>query len=94
MHVISKRAMAEFCATHPRAAAPLAAWRAIVAKTDFENFAHLRKTFNSVDRVGSYYVFDIAGNNFRLVAATHCDRKRLYIRHLFTLADYDRWKSQ
>jgi mRNA interferase HigB len=36
-------------------------------------------------------VFDIGGNKYRLVAAVHFDRQMLYVRHVFTHAEYDRW---
>jgi mRNA interferase HigB len=47
--------------------------------------------FGSVDRVGGFCVFDIGGNKYRLVAAVHFDRQMLYVRHVFTHAEYDRW---
>jgi mRNA interferase HigB len=40
-------------------------------------------------------VFNIGGNKFRLIAAIHYNRKKLYIRHILTHADYDRntWRT-
>jgi mRNA interferase HigB len=34
-------------------------------------------------------VFNIKGNDYRLVAAIHYDRQRLFVRGVFTHAEYD-----
>ena len=74
---------------------PLAIWYAIMSKTEFASLAGLKRTYGSVDKVGKYTVFDIGGNKFRLVAAIHYNRKKVYIRHVLTHAEYDRdkWKE-
>jgi mRNA-degrading endonuclease HigB of HigAB toxin-antitoxin module len=58
----------------------------------FANFADLRRAFNATDKVGDFYVFDIGGNKFRLVAAVHFNVQKLYVRHVFTHREYDKWK--
>ena len=70
------------------------AWYAIVEKTDFAPFAELRRVFPSADKVGKWVVFNIGGNKYRLIAAVHFNRRKLYIRHILTHAAYDRggWK--
>lgn len=57
--------------------------------------ADLRRTFNSVDVVDGFYVFNIGGNNVRLVAAVHFNTGRVYVRHILTHAEYDKggWKK-
>ena len=85
----------EFARTHPDARAPLNAWFTIVRKTDYTSFADLRATFPSADQVSRFTVFNIGGNKFRLIAAIHYNRKKLYIRHVLTHAEYDRdaWRT-
>jgi mRNA interferase HigB len=61
-----------------------------VRKTDYASFVDLRKSFPSADQVGQFTVFNIGGNKFRLIAAIHYNRKKLYIRHILTHAEYDR----
>jgi len=70
---------------------PLKVWRRCIEANAFEHFADLKAVFGSVDRVGGLHVFDLGGNKYRLVAAIHFDRQILYIRHMFTHAEYDRW---
>lgn len=91
MRVISNSALVAFAVRHPAAEMPLQVWRRIVESRAFLGFADVRKTFNAVDRVGKFYVFDIGGNKYRIVAAIHFDKQRLYVRHVFTHKEYDSW---
>jgi mRNA interferase HigB len=90
MRVISNKALLEFSAKHPEAAVPLQMWRTIEAGT-FAGFADFNKTFNATDKVGDFYIFDIGGNKFRLIAAAHFNVQKLYVRHIFTHKEYDKW---
>ncbi|WP_246660729.1 type II toxin-antitoxin system HigB family toxin [Tardiphaga sp. vice154] len=81
---ISTSALVAFTARHPAAGMPLQVWRRIIESRAFAGFSDIRKTFNSVDRVENFYVFDIGGNKYRIVAALHFDKQRLYVRYVFT----------
>lgn len=91
MRVISNRALVAFAVGYPQARAPLQAWRRTVQSRAFHGFADLKASFGAVDRVGQLFVFDIGGNKFRLVAAIHFDRQTLYVRHVLTHGEYDKW---
>ena len=95
MHVITRKRILEFSALHPDSRGPLTAWYAIVDKTDFRSFPELRRTFPSADKVGNKVVFNIGGNKYRLIAAVHFNRGKLYIRHILSHIEYDKggWKS-
>lgn len=94
VRVISNKQLVDFALRHVDAATPLQLWRKIVETTHFAHFTALRSSFNAVDRVGNYYVFDIGGNKFRLVAAIHFNRQMLFVRHIFTHTEYDRWRPE
>ena len=94
MHVISEKALREFLEKHADARAPLQAWLKIAEKATWANFPEVRKTFNSADVVGHFTIFNIKGNDYRLVTAIHYNRKKVYIRHVFTHAEYDRWNKK
>ena len=95
MHIITQKRLMEFARIHPDARAPLNAWFSIVRKTDYTSFADLRMTFPSADQVNRFTVFNIGGNKFRLIAAIHYNRKKIYIRHVLTHDEYDRgaWRT-
>ncbi|MDR2875399.1 MAG: type II toxin-antitoxin system HigB family toxin [Methylobacillus sp.] len=92
MRVITNHPLVEFARKHLEAGEPLQAWRKAVENSTFSHFAELKATFGAVDRVGDYYVFDIGGNKFRLIAAIHFNRQMLFVRHIFTHKEYDKWK--
>ncbi len=93
MRVISTKALTDCSTLHPASADPLRNWRRIVEASSFRNVADLRRSFNSVDRVGDFHVFDIGGDKYRLIAAIHFDRQLLFIWHVFTHAQYDKWRK-
>lgn len=93
MHVIAKKALADFWARHREAQGSLAAWYKLMRGAEFADLMSLRRTFGSADYVPPYTVFDVGGNNYRIVAAIHYNRRKLYVRHVLTHADYDRWSA-
>lgn len=96
MRVIAKRPLVQFWLRHPEAEGPLRNWLRICESTDFENFAHLKQSFRTVDKVGKFCVFDIGGNKYRLVVVVHFNRKRIYVRAVLTHEEYDQdhWKNE
>lgn len=92
VRVISNRALREFAVRHREAGAALQAWRKLIERSGFSGFADLKRVFNSVDRVDGYYVFNIAGNRYRLVAAIHFNTQTLYVRGVLTHSEYDGWR--
>jgi mRNA interferase HigB len=99
VHVYSERALREFANKHADAKTPLGAWLKLAEHGTFQNLAELKKTFRGVDMVPvkqrDFYVFNIGGNKYRLVAAVHFNTQQLFIRHILTHAEYstERWKK-
>ena len=65
-----------------------------MSKTDFNSFEQLRAAFPSADKVGSWVVFNIAGNKYRLITSIHFNRGKVYVRDVLTHPEYsrERWK--
>ena len=93
MHVISLRALRDFWLEYPRATGPLRSWYKTTKKAEWENFAEVKAVYAAADQVGPYTIFDIGGNKWRLITAIHYNRKKVFVRHVFTHAQYDRWKA-
>ncbi len=95
MHVITRKRLNDFATKHPDAESSLAHWYGIMRNNRFANFARLRETLPSADRVGKFTVFNIGGNKARLIAAVHYNRNKVYIRHVLTHKEYDagKWKE-
>lgn len=92
MRVISNKALVDFAEIHPKADEPLQAWRKIIESGEYQHFAALKSVMNATDKVGDFYVFDIGGNKYRIVAAIHFNRQMLFVRHVLTHNEYDEWK--
>ncbi|MGO9404393.1 MAG: type II toxin-antitoxin system HigB family toxin [Terriglobales bacterium] len=95
MHVISRKKLKEAVARHGDLEGPLDAWFRITKKSEWRSLADVRKTFPSADAVGKWTVFNIKGNQFRLITEINYAFGRIYVRDVLTHADYDRggWKS-
>jgi mRNA interferase HigB len=91
MIIIVKRTLLEFAERHPTAAAPLNSWYNIAKAAEWSKLSDIKRNFNSVDYVGNdRYVFNIKGNDFRLVAMIFFDKRTLYIRFVGTHTEYDK----
>ncbi|MEO0352444.1 MAG: type II toxin-antitoxin system HigB family toxin [Cyanobacteria bacterium P01_A01_bin.15] len=95
MHIISRKSLRDFWSQYPDSQASLLRWFKIVEKSEFENFASLRLTFPSADKVGNLIIFNIGGNKYRLIASVHFNRQKIYIRYVLTHRNYDKgeWKK-
>ncbi len=94
MRVISFAAIRDFIAVHADAEQPLKDWYKAVSKAYWRNFADIKQTFNTVDYVGNdRYVFDIKGNNYRIVAIVLFINQKVYIRFVGTHEEYERIKD-
>ena len=95
MHVISPKTLREFWETHPQAREPLRAWRVVAHAATWQTFVDVRERFPSADLVGRLTVFNISGNNYRLIVRIEFTLQRIYVRHVLTHAEYDkeRWKN-
>lgn len=91
MRIIAHRTIVLFYRTHNDAETALEMWYQRTKKADWNNFADMKKDFNSVDSVGNQrFVFNIKGNDYRLVAVVKFKIKMVYIRWVGTHKDYDR----
>jgi mRNA interferase HigB len=95
VHIISRKALRLFWEKHPDSKIALARWYKILKHTTFQSFDQLRETFPSADKVDSWFVFNIGGNKYRLIAVIHFNRGKVFIRHVLTHSDYDKgsWKQ-
>ena len=82
MRLFSNKALREFGMRHKAASDPLRVRRKLIEYNNFGGFADLKRTFNSFDKVGELYVFDIAGNHYRLIAAIHFNTQTPYVREV------------
>lgn len=90
MRVISVSTLKRFYETYPTSKTALETWYKTVKTAEWKTLSDIKKDFNSVDYVGNKrYVFNIKGNDFRLVAKILLGQKIIFIRFIGTHKDYD-----
>lgn len=91
MRVIAVTTLRDFWINHPETKLPLSEWYVKTCNAHWHSLLDMRKDFNSVDYVGNqHYVFNIKGNNYRLVVAIKFIPELVYIRFVGTHAEYSR----
>lgn len=91
MRVIAKSALTAYYEKNPQAKTALEDWYKKTSRAQWTCFDDIKKTFNTVSIVGNqHYVFNIKGNDYRLVVVIQFTPQRVYIRFVGTHADYDR----
>lgn len=91
MGIFTEQALQEYANSNPDVKVALQEWTAIVKQSKWTCFADVKKTFNSVDNVGNQHcVFNIKGNNYRLVVVIKFTIKFVYIRFIGTHKEYDK----
>ncbi len=91
MRIIAHRTLVLFYTKHADAEIALEEWFHKTEKAEWNSFADIKKTFNSVDAVGNqHFVFNIRGNDYRLIAVVKFKIKMVYIRFIGTHDEYDK----
>ena len=65
MLLVGTDKLEKFKKKHAGSRTPLNRWVEVVRAANWGNFSDIKKTFNSVDKVGELFVFNIKGNDFR-----------------------------
>lgn len=90
MRIIAKRSLREFWTRHPNAKGPLEAWHQEVARADRDSPSALKLQFRSASVLrDKRVVFNIAGNQYRLVVKINYPYRIVYVRFIGTHKDYD-----
>jgi mRNA interferase HigB len=67
----------------------------VVSKVDWENLIEVQATFPKAEAVGNFTVFNIKGNNYRLIVSINYERQIIYIKYILTHSEYDKeqWEN-
>lgn len=94
MRIITYKRIKEFIAQHADSEMSLNFWYHTVTIKNWDSINDLRRDFNHVDYVGNHrFVFNIKGNNYRLVAIISFNAKKVYIRFIGTHSEYNKIKD-
>jgi mRNA interferase HigB len=94
VRVISKPAILKFAEEYPNALVPMMNWYRITKRADRGSLAEVRRDFAHADIVGRRTVFNIHGNDYRLIARVNYRTKRVFILYILTHVEYSKgdWK--
>ena len=91
MVILVKKTLLEFAEKYPETVIPLNNWYNIAKIANWSKPADIKHEFNNVDYVGNdRYVFNIKGNDFRLVVLIFFDKRTIFIRFIGTHNEYDK----
>ena len=93
MRIISHRKLRDFYETKGREDSKIALerWYQIAEEAEWKNFSDIRVDFPNADYVGNqHYVFNIKGNNYRLIVVIKFTINRIFIRFVGTHKEYDK----
>lgn len=91
MKIVSHKRLIDFYNIHPNSKLPLEQWYQQTKMAKWKCFADIKQDFNNVDGIGNQrYVFNIKGNDYRLVVIIQFTHGYVYIRFVGKHADYDK----
>ena len=94
MYITNSTLIEKFCKKHKDAESAFAKWVEFVEKAEWKNHADLKNDYLSADYVGNNrYVFNIKGNNYRLIIMVVFFAGTADIRFVGTHKEYDKIKD-
>jgi mRNA interferase HigB len=95
MHVISYRRLREFSKRHADCRDGLDDWFKVANRANWSNLVEVQSVFPKAEAVGNFTVFNIRGNNYRLIVSIDYEKQVIFVKYILTHAEYDKenWKN-
>lgn len=95
MIIFNYEEVEKFVRKHANARPAFNRWRRIAMVASWRDFDEVKRDFQSADRYKACTIFDIGGNNYRLIVKIDYQRQLVRIRKALTYAEYDKekWKG-
>lgn len=91
MRVIAKNILREFWQKHPDCEQQLKSWFQEASKAKWKNTKDIKKEYSTASfLVGNRVVFNIKGNQYRLIVKINYDYQMVWIRFIGTHSEYDK----
>jgi len=91
MRIISRKTLKEFWDQHPDARQPLQAWYDDAKHAEWRSSADIKNIYrNASFLANNRVIFNIKGNDYRLIVSVQYAHSILYIRFVGTHREYDR----
>ena len=95
MHLISIRNLRKDTAQYPDVKNQIDSWNATVKQAEWQNLEDVRKIYRDAEAVGNFTVFNIKGNEYRLIVGINYEEQTIFYKYFLTHAEYDKdkWKN-
>jgi mRNA interferase HigB len=91
VRIFTEQRLKESAEKDPESKIALQDWDSTVKKSNWTCFADIKKTYNNVDSIGNQrYIFNIKGNDYRLVVIIKFIVQFVYIRFIGTHKEYNK----
>jgi mRNA interferase HigB len=101
VRIVRAAFLARAASDYPKGRRYLETWRKVVKMAQWRNLLDVRRTYPNADHVKvksgrQVIVFNMCGNEYRLIAAIHFDRQIVFTLRFMTHAEYskDGWKDE
>ncbi|POY35369.1 addiction module toxin RelE [Solitalea longa] len=89
-NIITRKTLLYYCKQYPDAERSLNDWYKTIVKSDFKNFNELKELYRSASIVSdNRVVFNIMGNNYRLVVRFSFEFKTIHPKWFGTHTEYN-----
>ena len=91
MRIIDLATLRSFWTKHPDAETPLRAWHALVSRADWQTPSDIKEAYrNASFTANRRVIFNLKGNDYRLVVLVKYDRGLIFVRFIGTHQQYDK----
>ena len=91
MRIIALRALRDFWRKHADAEVPLRSWYAVASRAQWRTPADVKAAYRNASFIANNrIVFNVKGNDYRLVVAVHYNRGMMFVRFVGTHREYDK----
>jgi mRNA interferase HigB len=94
VRIIAKTRLVRLAERHGDCVTQVEDWYSIAAKAKWKSLMEVRESFRHADFVDGMTVFNVTGNDYRLIVTILYENGIIYIKDLLTHAEYERdsWK--
>jgi mRNA interferase HigB len=91
MRIIAISTLRDFYTKHPDAQTPLQAWYALASRAQWKSPSDIKAAYrNASFTANNRVVFNIKGNDYRLIVLVRYDKGLLFVKFVGTHAHYDK----
>lgn len=95
MKILNETILHVFGERHNQAKIPLQSWLQTAKNANWNHLVDVKSTYRHADGnvKGVYTVFNIKGNDYRLIALIDYQERSITITEIFTHAEYSHWSK-